>query len=341
MHKNLKNGKMYIGQTKRKPKERWQNGTGYSHSIVFLNAIKKAGGFETWNTAWEHILLETEIPTQQKANELEKYYINKFRTYIGFSDCQGYNMTLGGDSYEHLKNGQSIYQIDRNTLVILKTYKTISDIPYNLDGINNCLQHNSKTAYGFIWIYKDEYDILGLQNCYKAKYFPNEPVYYLESDMDYINSTEAATATGCSRSAILECCHGKRIHTKGKHFCFVKDKSTFKFNLKHKYNKRYNLEMLNFLSENVETKGYKYCAQKLGKTVDSIKQACHNYLTVRPNKELENIRKSKKVRCIELNLIFNSIKEAAEYFKTTTSNIRTALKDKNRTAREYHWEYVE
>jgi len=34
--------------------------------------------------------------------EKEKYYIEKFRTYIGFSDCNGYNATIGGDGKPYL-----------------------------------------------------------------------------------------------------------------------------------------------------------------------------------------------------------------------------------------------
>ena len=34
--------------------------------------------------------------------ELEKYYIAKFRTYVRFDDCNGYNETLGGDGRCHL-----------------------------------------------------------------------------------------------------------------------------------------------------------------------------------------------------------------------------------------------
>ena len=37
------------------------------------------------------------VDNVDKARELEKYYIQLYRTYIGFKDCKGYNGTLGGE----------------------------------------------------------------------------------------------------------------------------------------------------------------------------------------------------------------------------------------------------
>ena len=47
-----------------------------------------------------------------------------------------------------------------------------------------------------------------------------------------------------------------------------------------------------------------------------------------------------KVKCIELNKIFNTVKEAAEYVKTSRQNITGACKGRQNTAAGYHWEYV-
>lgn len=65
----------------------------------------------------EHFFIEKieDVKDDEEANIREKYWIKKLRTYIGFSDCNGYNATLGGDgvrkynykeiAYEYLKLG--------------------------------------------------------------------------------------------------------------------------------------------------------------------------------------------------------------------------------------------
>ena len=92
MHRNKINGKVYIGQTKLKTEERWRNGAGYTSNAKtrFSRAIQKYG----WDS-FEHIILEDNIPTQQEANNRERYYIAQHNAY---NFDYGYNMTLGGNS---------------------------------------------------------------------------------------------------------------------------------------------------------------------------------------------------------------------------------------------------
>lgn len=87
------NGKSYIGQTKREFKERQKDHKeAYKKRInCFYAAIRSHG----WDDIEWTIIEECPI---DKLNEREIYWINYYRTYIGFDDCKGYNMTLGGDS---------------------------------------------------------------------------------------------------------------------------------------------------------------------------------------------------------------------------------------------------
>ena len=85
------NGYRYIGITCNKPQKRWKKGRGYIRTYVG-SAIKEYG----WDNI-QHNILETEL-SEFEAKCLEEYYICSYRTYIGFSDCKGYNMTLGGDN---------------------------------------------------------------------------------------------------------------------------------------------------------------------------------------------------------------------------------------------------
>lgn len=87
MHQNKINGKKYIGMTGKAPKDRWEGGSGYAKQSYFYNAIQKY----TWN-GFYHVVLEENLSFQECCN-LEKYYIQKFKSY---DREYGYNIALGG-----------------------------------------------------------------------------------------------------------------------------------------------------------------------------------------------------------------------------------------------------
>lgn len=80
------NGKVYIGITGNKVKNRWRNGHGYETQI-FYRAIKKYG----WENINHEILFEG--LTKKQAGEMEQHLIEKY-------DCivpKGYNKSKGGE----------------------------------------------------------------------------------------------------------------------------------------------------------------------------------------------------------------------------------------------------
>ena len=81
-------GKVYIGITSRKPKERWDSGWGYFSQSYFYNAINKYG----WNNIKHEILFNnlTEEEAYIKEKELIKLYKSNIRKY-------GYNISSGGE----------------------------------------------------------------------------------------------------------------------------------------------------------------------------------------------------------------------------------------------------
>ena len=89
---NLKNGKIYIGQTIQSLEKRAKsNGEGYKHCLHFYSAIKKYG--------WDNFIPETlEVVDELIADEREKYYI-----YLYDSINNGYNIDLGG----HIEKSRS------------------------------------------------------------------------------------------------------------------------------------------------------------------------------------------------------------------------------------------
>ena len=85
MHKNLVNGKVYIGQTC-DLSERWRgSGKNYFNSIKFFNAIKKYG----WDSFSHEVLYDN--LNQEVADILEKELIEKYD-----SIRSGYNLKEGG-----------------------------------------------------------------------------------------------------------------------------------------------------------------------------------------------------------------------------------------------------
>ena len=54
-----------------------------------------------------------------------------------------------------------------------------------------------------------------------------------------------------------------------------------------------------------------------------------------------NQRLSKKVYCVELDKVFNSLTEAAKETNTNVSGISNCLKGRYKTSGGYHWGYAE
>lgn len=81
-------GKVYIGITKQKPEQRWDNGNGYKKNEHFYRAILKYG----WENI-EHEIVENGL-TKQQACDLEIELIAK---YDATDPRNGYNNSTGGE----------------------------------------------------------------------------------------------------------------------------------------------------------------------------------------------------------------------------------------------------
>lgn len=87
------NGKSYIGYTDNFKKRVHEHQIASKHyNFLLYKAIAKYG----WdNFSWQ-IIYESWDKDHCK-NTMEKYFIEEYRTYVGYNDCLGYNMTLGGE----------------------------------------------------------------------------------------------------------------------------------------------------------------------------------------------------------------------------------------------------
>lgn len=92
IHKNMINGKVYIGKTCQTLEKRsGSNGIGYRNCNGFYPAIKKYG----WDN-FKHIILFSNL-TAEEANKLEKKMIVKYNSR---HTSYGYNIRIGGQGME-------------------------------------------------------------------------------------------------------------------------------------------------------------------------------------------------------------------------------------------------
>ncbi|MBQ2740539.1 MAG: hypothetical protein IJF39_02830 [Clostridia bacterium] len=222
-HTNKLNGKCYIGQTKQTAKARWKNSNGYRNysnhnSCVFFNAIKKYG----WDN-FEHTILEENIETLAKANEKEVYWINHYRSYIGFEDCNGYNMTLGGDTGNHL--GYKVYQISKDLTIVAEFPSTAEASRQfgshaNDSQIRRCCEGLKPSCKGFYWCYVKNYtkDWKPKRNALLS------PIFQIDDDLNIIKKydsiTECVKTTGFSLGSIVSCCQRKQRKANGFFWCY-------------------------------------------------------------------------------------------------------------------------
>ena len=176
-HRNLKNGKSYIGMTSREPKKRWENGlSGYRNNQQMYNDIKNSD----WNKDWEHNILG-KFEDKQEALNVEEMFI-----WLFDSINEGYNTsTYSSHSCKHSEEAKRKISEARIGITLSEEHKKkISQsmgvngiLQFSKDGeliaeyssiheaerqtgcnqgnICNCCKGRLKTCGGYIWRYKE------------------------------------------------------------------------------------------------------------------------------------------------------------------------------------------
>lgn len=312
VHENLINHKVYIGQTSQFPyNDRWREGKGYK-SGHFKNAIKKYG----WEN-FSHTIIEKDISSKERVDELEKYWIEKYRLELGRENV--YNERDGGHgltseeishwSKERWKDSEFRKIFCKPVICIntQKVYESISEASRQTKadpkGISLCCKnipmYNSagKDSQGqpLVWAFYKEgetYEMPSKNELNKNR----RRVICLETQEVFESITDAANKVKTGISGISECCNGNR-HTAGTkngiplHWAFYEE------------NKKYQIP------------------EPRGRT-NAI-----------------------KVKCITTNQVFLSIKDASKYAGVSPNRISLCCKGLSKTAGErdgkrLEWEYA-
>ena len=175
-HRNLKNGKSYVGMTSRKPNERWRSGKGYKNNLRMWNDIQESD----WNKDWEHSIIG-QFEDKQEALNIESMFI-----WLFDSTNDGYNIST----------------YDRNSYK--RTDKTRR---------KNSEAHTGEKhpMYGK---HHSEDTKRKMSEAHKEKIYANtKPILQFSKSgeliAEYSSLTKASRQTGCSAPNICSCCKGK------------------------------------------------------------------------------------------------------------------------------------
>ena len=178
-HRNLSNGKSYIGMTSKEPKARWNYGWGYQKQPKIWSDIKNSD----WNKDWEHNILG-KFEDKQEALNIEEMFI-----WLFDSTNDGYN-TSSYDS-SHYKCSE-------------ESKKKISDNHADFSGEKNPMfgkHHSGETKNKM------------------SENRPSKPVLQFSKNGEFIaeypSIAEAGRQTGCKNQSICSCCKGKQKSTGG------------------------------------------------------------------------------------------------------------------------------
>jgi len=230
---NTINNKIYIGQSV-DIKRRWNDHKSELRRNAHYNTYLQ----QSWNKYGEgnfifEVIEFNENFTTEDLNELEIYYIDKLKT---FDNNFGYNLTIGG--YYNEGKAKSVLQFN-NLGEIIKEYKSTTEAEketgINKETIRNNanINKNGKSAGGFVWMYKDDYDKYGfnidfyknysIKKCFKKVYQIS-----LEGQILNIFNTlkEAVEKTNINKKSIESCCDRNITKSKtagGFIFCYEEE----------------------------------------------------------------------------------------------------------------------
>lgn len=228
---NKINNKVYIGQTSTTLDERAGcNGSNYRGSPRFFAAIKK----HSWDSFIPEII--DSVDSQDKANELEKYYIDK---YNSTNDLFGYNISIGGDCAsmndvakskislkakerykDRTKNPMYGKERSSDTKKLMSALHSGENNPMYGSTWNEAQRSRSGTKGKKLHLSDDQRRVLSERCSAMGKITGRRSVRCVEDDLCFDSIVEAADYYGVTKGTLCGHLKGESKTCKGKHFTY-------------------------------------------------------------------------------------------------------------------------
>lgn len=215
---NLKNGKIYIGQTVGSLGKRWNEHSTSMKNSPLYNAFRKYGK----DSFKIEVVCSALDPSY--LNELEQHFIKYFNSF----HPNGYNLTSGGDSAytrsEHSREKQRSAMLGHTVSeeTRAKISKTLTGRPGVRKGAILSAETRQKISEVQIGRIASEETKAKMRAAKKGKTLYNaKPVLCIETGITYPNATAAAEALGLQQTSISAVCRGDRKSTGGLTFKYT------------------------------------------------------------------------------------------------------------------------
>lgn len=218
---NQFNKKKYIGKTTTNVKQRWKrhveeafNSNLIGYKFIFHKALRKYG-----LDLFKFFQIDS-FPdlTNNELLEIEKSYIDYYRTYVGFNDCWGYNMTLGGEGGLIYGKQINVYDMSLNYIT---SYSSIEEAARNLNVYSTNIsaiinqRGRAKTASNYVFSLNEEEPVFPYNNNKRKIDIYNESGKFIRT-LDSIKET--SEYLNVSMASVFDCCNRKQLTT-NKHIC--------------------------------------------------------------------------------------------------------------------------
>ncbi len=229
-HTNIKNNKVYIGITSKKPKHRWNSGKGYKHNKYLTNSINKYG----WSSFKSEIILENLNKDEACKKEIELIKLYKSNN-IEF----GYNISDGGNlshlGYKHsdktkikMSKNHADFKGEKSTssikIICLETLGIFNSIAeagrkLNIDhrAIHNVLKNKAKSCNNLHFAYLKDYNKNKEYNLSIGNTKPKK-IICLETNEVFDSIADASRKLNLIRTSIVNILTGRYKTTGGLHF---------------------------------------------------------------------------------------------------------------------------
>ena len=205
------NGKVYIGITSQKTKDRWRNnGLGYKTCKVMYKAIQKYG--------WENIKHEiiAENLTKEQACQIE---IDLIKQYDSTNKTKGYNLSFGGEAsaFGMRHSEETKKEFSKNRIGEKNSFYGKHHTEKAKE--KNRIAHSGTNAY----FYGKKRGFMKMHEWHE------KPLICIDTDIIYASTVKAGEILKIKHRCISRVCRGERTQTHGLRFRYLTEEEKQKW----------------------------------------------------------------------------------------------------------------